>query len=156
MREYLLQLLTYEYWANTQVFNLVLENKSKLNNEEIVYLCLHILDAQNGWYSRVADVEYDSYDFDNTKHLNDLNYIKDNYFQSWKNIIESTNPNDFDKVITYTYLETSSSFKLIDIITHVNNHSTHTRAQIITLLKLEIQDIKFPATDFTAYLRTLK
>lgn len=155
MKQHFLLLLDYEYWANTEIFNLVLANENIIQNQEIIYLCLHILDAQNGWYARVADVEYNDYDFDNTKHLNDLNSIKNNYYKLWKDVIESCDEDDFKKIITYTYLEKTSSFQLKDIITHVVNHSTHTRAQIITLLKSEILDIKIPETDYTAYLRTI-
>jgi uncharacterized damage-inducible protein DinB len=62
------------------------------------------------------------------------------------------NDNDFERLISYKSLRGDAfENKLIDILGHVINHSTHHRAQAGQYLKIAGTDL--PITDYIFYLR---
>jgi uncharacterized damage-inducible protein DinB len=76
-------------------------------------------------------------------------------YEAWVTFLNETNEEDLDKIISYhnftgDYFETQQS----DIVTHVLNHGTHTRAQIGQQLKFAGTKT-LPVTDYSYYLRVL-
>lgn len=72
--------------------------------------------------------------------------------ERWKAFLEKLEDGDFAKIINY---QTTSSVafqtKLNDILTHLINHGTYHRGQIVQLLKNERETL--PATDYILWVR---
>lgn len=70
----------------------------------------------------------------------------------WENFIQTLDPTDFDQMISYqTSNGISFETALKDILTHLINHGTYHRGQIIQLLKEERAEV--PSTDFILFVR---
>ena len=78
------------------------------------------------------------------------------YHEAWIAYLNELSDSDFIKIISYQNFKGDHlQDQLSDILTHVINHSTHTRAQIGQQLKFTgVQSL--PITDYSYYLRTLK
>lgn len=87
--------------------------------------------------------------------INTLNDTINNCHVNWINHLNGLNEKDFDKIINYkNSLGEEFNTRLDDILAHVINHGTHTRAQVGQYLKLNGED-KLPITDYVYYLRQL-
>lgn len=151
MKQHLQQLVNYEYWANNIVFNLVKNNPIK--NERINIILYHIFGAQRLWLARLQKEEFNARFFE-AAPLEEIEHLKDESYASWKDFIDTKTEEDFNVVYDYKNIKGDPfSSRLKDIITHVTNHSEHHRAEIITLLKVEIPTIKIPQTDYIFYTR---
>ena len=76
-------------------------------------------------------------------------------YEAWIDFLNSLTEEDFDKVIPYhTFNGDPYENQLNEIITHVINHGTHTRAQIGQQLKFAGAKT-LPMTDYSYYLRLL-
>ncbi len=75
--------------------------------------------------------------------------------EAWIDFLNGLTEDDFDKVIPYhTFNGDPYENHLNEIITHVINHGTHTRAQIGQQLKFAGAKT-LPITDYSYYLRLL-
>ncbi|MEO3406973.1 DinB family protein [Mucilaginibacter sp. CAU 1740] len=76
-------------------------------------------------------------------------------YGAWIDFLNGLTDADFDKVILYkTFSGDTFKNELNEIITHVINHGTHTRAQIGQQLKFAGAET-LPTTDYSYYLRLL-
>lgn len=153
MKQHLQQLINYEYWANNIIFDLVKNNPVK--NERIIIILYHIFGAQRLWLARLVKDEFNARFFE-TAPLEEIEHLKDESYNAWKEFIGTKTEYDLNGLYDYRNLKGEPfSSKLKDIITHVTNHSEHHRAEIITLLKVEIPTINIPPTDYIFYTRIL-
>jgi uncharacterized damage-inducible protein DinB len=153
MKQHLQQLINYEYWANNIVFNLVKNNPIK--NERIIIILYHIFGAQRLWLARLQKEEFNARFFEPAP-IEEIEHLKDESYNAWKEFIGNKKEHDLNALHDYRNLKGEPfSSKLTDIITHVTNHSEHHRAEIITLLKVEIPTINIPPTDYIFYTRIL-
>jgi uncharacterized damage-inducible protein DinB len=76
-------------------------------------------------------------------------------YEAWIDFLNGLGEEDFDKIIPYhSFAGDAYENPLNEIITHVINHGTHTRAQIGQQLKLAGAKT-LPVTDYSYYLRLL-
>ena len=148
MKSYLTQLYDYNRWANGLFVDAL--TQSDYQNEKIDGFFSHIAAAQMTWLSRMQSVEmrvpgvFERMAHEETCDL--LNYSNEQYLS----LIAACE--DFDRLISYKTTEgVEHSNPLINLLTHVANHSTHHRSQIALLLREE--GITPPASDFIFYLR---
>ncbi|WP_184549934.1 DinB family protein [Mucilaginibacter sp. FT3.2] len=78
------------------------------------------------------------------------------YHEEWLTYLERLPDADFDKMVSYqNSLGESYQCTVSDILTHVINHGTHTRAQAGQQLKLAGTE-NLPVTDYNYYIRRSK
>ena len=139
----------YDFWANTQILNILLKHKDLKEASDFFH---HILEANLVWYSRIvqqeinADVWAETYDIDNFQRRSEENYT------NFKSYLESNSSEQLENSIHYRTLKGDPyTNKISDILFHVFNHSTHHRAQIMSLWKE--REIKRPSLDYIFYQR---
>jgi uncharacterized damage-inducible protein DinB len=152
MKSYFIRLFNYDQFANTQINELILKTNK---GGKPVQLMAHLLSAEQLWLTRCKGINtsgvsswpnWEANSFENT--------IESNH-NEWITFLNTLNEIDFDKIIHYQN-SAGDDFEntLCDILAHVINHGTHTRAQIGQLLKRSEND-KLPITDYSYYLRQL-
>jgi uncharacterized damage-inducible protein DinB len=148
MKEHFHKLLDYDDWANGKVFDLVKEHP--LDNSRIAEMLYHIFMAQRVWASRVLKQQYNGNLF-TAAPLHEIAALKKEAREVW---LQCLNEHALDEIVQYKNTKGESYSTLLkDILTHVVNHSTHHRAEIITLLRSEFDGIRIPPTDYIFYLR---
>jgi uncharacterized damage-inducible protein DinB len=151
MKEYFIQLLDYNKYANELILAAIFEiNKPVLP----VQLMAHTLAAQQVWYNRCKglpptfSVLWPDWEADT------LGKISNDNHNAWADLLNSLEPGDFERHIAYKDLRGNAyENKLSDILAHLFNHGTHHRAQAGQHLKAAGLE-KLPNTDYIFYIRT--
>ena len=147
MKSHFLHLFEYDYWANQQVWKSVVEKP--LTNPKIANLFSHLLSAQRIWLNRCQHVSEIIPLWDTKLDLENLMVVN---HERWKAFLEKLEDGDFAKIINYqTTSGVAFQTKLNDILTHLINHGTYHRGQIVQLLKNERETL--PATDYILWVR---
>ena len=104
------------------------------------------------WFNRIEKAEYEFKDFWQRLSIEEMEKLVKRNTDDWKSFIHLQKAEDFPK--KYSYVNSKGkeySNTLMQIITHVINHSTYHRAQIASLLKSE--NINPPYTDYIGFFR---
>ncbi len=149
MKAHLLNLFKYDFWANSKIINTLSEHE--VSDEKILHWMNHLVNTEQIWWdrsqNRIPRV---------TPHdLHELEVAERMLVQVNRDIItwlEYAREEVFDELISYRNTK-GSSFEntLLDIFTHIVNHSTHHRAQIAA--RLRELGIAPPQTDYIFYRR---
>ena len=124
-------LFDYNYFCNKQIIEF---SKQEPNlSEKVISLFSHILNAHHTWNARILQHEASIGVWDSIP----VEKWEDVHYENQRTTFEILSNNEnFDKSISYQNSKGDSySNSLKDILLHIINHSTHHRAQIITLLK---------------------
>jgi uncharacterized damage-inducible protein DinB len=142
-------MFNYDHYANKQMLHVIL----KANNpEKTVQLMAHLLAAQRVWLNRCGVEPSVSVPLWPDWKADVFEQMIDDHHDKWVTLLESLQPEDFDKTISYTNFKGEDlENKLSDVLGHVINHGTHHRAQIGQ--HLLITGIELPITDYIFYLR---
>ncbi len=153
MRNHYIEIFKYNDWANQNI--LICLQKNKVKSDKILSLYNHLIVAQDIWLNRIENIPSDGIVLWETKSLLDLIEMSHKSAERWINFLENYHMNSLDEVIAYKNTKNVSyENKLVEILTHVTNHSTHHRAQISLLLRED--GIEPPATDYIFYNRDQK
>lgn len=151
-KSHFIKLFNYEYWANEKILTSLLQKP--LLNKKAELLFSHMLSAQITWLSRCEPFAY----VPNIWQVRTLEEVETDfelYHKKWMTFLNHQQNEDFEKIIIY--LDSKGiEFKTVmqDILTHLINHSSYHRGQIVQLLKEERDEL--PATDFILWIRTFK
>lgn len=147
MKEHFLTLYRYETWANEQVMQAI--ESYAPNDQQILRLFSHILSAQTLWLQRL---HYQS-TIQNVWQVLAVEECKLQMKQNHQLLYEFLqNISDFYQNITYKNMKGEEfSNTISEILTHLFNHSSYHRGQIVFCLKNYTQDL--PVTDIIFYLR---
>ncbi|GAB3739404.1 DinB family protein [Spirosoma lituiforme] len=152
MKNYLIQLLDYELWANRRL----IDTLETINNPPARALALmgHILSAQHVWYGRVM-------------HESTFVAIWENIPVSWMgetaerqhrqlvSHVLSLDEEALLKLIDYVNTKgVSYTDSLLNILTHLSHHAAYHRGQIVQLIRPMVEQA--PETDFIVWTRTGK
>jgi uncharacterized damage-inducible protein DinB len=160
MKNLLADLTTYNQWANERMglalqkltaAQLNLEQKSSFNT--IRKTAEHIADCEYNWMKRINGDS--AWEF-KAKIFEDLNKMTEFWLQQSKafvNLGEQSDTKKLEELITYKNSKGEPfSNELYKIITHLMNHSTYHRGQLVTMLRgAGVTEI--PATDLIAFYR---
>jgi uncharacterized damage-inducible protein DinB len=147
------RLFSYEHWANARLLSFI--QAIPTPPQKALELFSHIFNAHEIWLQRVrkeplnTQTAWQSYD---------LPTIWSKYRQNiteWETYLESLDEEDYYKTINYTNFQ-GDDFEnnLLEILTHLVNHSTYHRGQIVT--QFQLLGIKpLPATDFIVFAREM-
>jgi uncharacterized damage-inducible protein DinB len=152
MKDHFIQLYQFNRWANGLVIESINEHASE--NSKILGLMSHIVLAQENWLRRVSAEQNDV----PVWQLLPIQEVKSRSIatdQAWLNFLESISETELGATHFYTNMAGEPQQNTLeDIITHVANHGTYHRAQIVLLLRGA--GIVPPSTDFIRYRRISK
>jgi uncharacterized damage-inducible protein DinB len=161
MKDYLLQLLDYNWWAHKRLFDPIddsivdRETPSSFNTlRKTVY---HIWGAEELWLSRMkgdSTPVWQSQHFSGSfsEALTEMRKVN----EAWIHLIKSKSDKDLQEIIAYKNVAgTPFANRLDHIVAHVCNHSTFHRGQIVTMLRA-LGETEIPATDMIAYFREIE
>lgn len=164
MREHLLHLSHYNFWANQKLVSLIPENKSiwdkevKSSFKTVTSTILHITDAQNIWLSRINGQSPSTWS-DAAAKDQPSSVIGQLLIQSSHNFfmfIDAQLPTFPTKIIQYENMQGITYCNTVEeIVAHSMNHSTFHRGQVITMLR-ELGVDKLVSTDMISFFREIK
>jgi uncharacterized damage-inducible protein DinB len=164
MKDFLLDYIKYNLWANQKLIDLLVQQDNKLLEKEvnssfpsIRATLLHIWDAQEIWLGRLEG--------------RSMTYFPSKFFEGsmeevFNGLLNSSldflhyataaNPEIFEENCYYKTTSGSHQTQLKkEMILHCMNHGSYHRGQIITIChQIGITDL--PATDYIFYLREKK
>jgi uncharacterized damage-inducible protein DinB len=149
MKTYFQNLFAYDAWANRRIVDAL--GTLPQPDERCLELVVHLLLAQRAWWQRVAGTESLKSVWERLDLATCTELIRQNN-QDWLGVLDQTN--DFGCVIAYRNLK-GDAFEspLHDILTHVINHGTYHRGQVVTTLKTQNRLPVLPVTDFIVFAR---
>ncbi len=153
--EHFRQLFSYEHWANARLIAFMQGLHTQNIPRKTTDIFSHILNAQTIWLLR-ATKQNDDFAAWASFSLTECwaRYIQG--ITDWETFLASLDENEFYEKISYTN-SAGEIFEhnLIEIMTHLVNHSSYHRGQIIAYF--QHQNIKgLPITDFIVFLREMK
>ncbi|TWI98232.1 putative damage-inducible protein DinB [Mucilaginibacter frigoritolerans] len=150
MRNYFINLINYDKYANEIITKLIIENAK---SEKSVQLMAHILAAQKVWYQRCNLLPpFSGVVWPDWQAATFTQMINDNH-KEWIAFVTQLNEADFEKRIAYQNSKGDAfNDKLVDILGHLINHGTHHRAQIGQHLKLAGLE-SLPVLDYIGFVR---
>lgn len=152
--EHFRKLFSYEHWANARVIAFMQSTPIAHIPEKAIAIFSHILNAQTIWLLRASK---QNSDFEAWANFG-LTECWARYIQGiteWETFLASLDEKDFYEKISYQNSE-GKTFEnnLIEMMTHLVNHSSYHRGQIIT--HFQNQNIKgLPITDYIVFLREM-
>lgn len=148
MKQQITSLFKYENWANARILDAISQLKEP--DEKCLDIMSHILLVQMVWYSRIAGVAapqvWAKKSLQQCKEIYSVNnkilapFIEKQTADTLNNIIEykNTKGDKFSNTVT-------------QILTHLFNHSTYHRGQIVERLKGKLPAM--PVTDYIVFAR---
>lgn len=149
MKDYFSTLYTYNLWASKKILHSLIEHQITL--ESTTYWVSHLINAETIWLDRILEGKTSTgvhtvYPLDSCEQRLEL---ENERYLGFLEVVEET---FFQQHISYQNSKgTSFSSKVVDILAHVINHSTHHRAQISS--KIRESGFTPPATDFIFFTR---
>ena len=164
MKEYLISLASYNVWAHQRIYDYVMEAgeeacafPQKSSFPTVKDTMIHIWDAQHIWLDRIEGnpvVDWPGKSFKGSS-IDAVKGLIDNS-ELWVSFVKSIKEEMLENQIHYSNIKgVPFSNSLKQIITHVMNHSTYHRGQLITLLR-GAGFTNPGTTDLIAYFRELK
>lgn len=153
MKSYFIKMFNYAQFANRALLKAITEAD---NTRGAIKLMAHLLAAEHRWLDRINEVEpYPNAElWPKDFTIEHCIHLVNEYHEEWLGFLERITEADLNKVIIYQNALGGNQTSVSDILTHVINHGTHTRAQAGQQLKLTGTET-LPITDYVYYLRQL-
>jgi len=150
MKKYFLDLFDYNLWANQRLLRVISLNE--VEDDGIFSLMSHIVSAQLIWLHQVEGLPTSPFPPWEVYKLREIESMVDESNARWINYLNNYKVDTLEEVIHYQNSKKQNrENRLMDIVTHVINHSTHHRAQVS--LRLRQLDIVPPPLDYIFYRR---
>jgi uncharacterized damage-inducible protein DinB len=140
----------FEHWSNT----LILQSLQSLqtSDDRAVLLFSHLLSSHSMWLSRVTKTEIKCTLFQE-RTLDECKLVMEDNLNGWKNFLLDKTDNDLEQTIEFMSAWEANSSKrrmaIEDAITHLINHSSYHRGQIVQLLKGKVNEL--PLSTYIIY-----
>ena len=150
VKKYFDRLYSYNTWANELLYPYLEEGAYQ--HKKIDELFSHITVAQILWHHRITGQEKAKWGLFDTIPTHLLLELNEKSNQAWKALVKDTSKPRFKAALSYVDTRGEAhETALKDIMTHVANHGTHHRGQIVGWLRAE--GIAPPALDFLYFTR---
>jgi uncharacterized damage-inducible protein DinB len=145
-RTHFLKQLDFEAWAN----KLIIKSISETNNpdERVYEIVSHLLIASNNWLNRIVGKSI-TYQLWETLTLEDSLQLSQLNHEAWKNFIMNQPDTELKQHVFFQFMGAPSKISIEDLLTHLINHSSYHRGQIIAKLKGQLEPL--PLTTFIAF-----
>ena len=159
MKDLLVQLATYNTWANQKLLDVILSLPEEKQMQEVpssfksLYTTLlHMWDAESNWWQRMKLQErivVPSENFNGNMQDVANGLIQQN--QQWQEWVNTASDTSLDHVFQYQNSK-KEQFKqpVYQMILHVFNHGTYHRGQLVNILR-QLGIEKIPQTDFIVW-----
>lgn len=135
--------LQYDHQVNIKILDLI----KKIPVFDATQSLSHILVAQKLWLSRIQNTSFDFSLFDKKFDVIELETLLNDQYLNIKEYLDSIQNQDLSsKIIFKNKNNKVCQYAVYEILTHVFNHGTHHRAQILLILKPQSPDL--PILDF--------
>jgi uncharacterized damage-inducible protein DinB len=143
-----LDLLDYDYWANKEILQIILQNRTE---KQVNLWFHHILEANTVWYCRLINKAIDPKIWDDDF---DIDLFESRMLENYLNLKSYISKPILESSISYKNTKGEQFNSIVkDILIHVFNHGTHHRAQILSTWSKA--GIERPALDYIFYKRML-
>ena len=148
MKKQITTLYEYQKWANTRILDAMAQQTEQ--DEKCLELMAHILLSELVWYSRIeGKPELPVWA---KKSLNECKEMSTANNMLLAGLVAKQTDDSLNKDINYTNTKGNKYTNTVSqILTHLVNHSTYHRGQIIERLKGKIPAM--PITDMIAFMR---
>lgn len=149
MKEYFIRFFTFNNWANKAVTEFISTND--IRDEQVLLFASHLAHAQRNWYFRVTGQQNDVPLWTPLPPSSIASQLAENGVL-WLSHLSELQDLDFQSKLAYKNMAGDPYLdNLADILTHLVNHSTYHRGQIIYLIRA--LGITPPGTDFILFAR---
>ncbi|ADB40182.1 DinB family protein [Spirosoma linguale] len=152
MKEYLIQLLDYELWANQRV----IEALDTLRNPppRAVAVMGHILSAQHVWFGRITK-EYAFVAIWEDIPVSWMIETAERQHRQITGYVSALNESEVTALVEYVNSrDVTYQSSLLEILTHMSHHAAYHRGQVVQLIRPMLNEA--PVTDFIVWRRSLK
>ena len=150
MKNHFLDLFEYNLWANQRLLGVISLNK--VDDEDVFSLMSHIVSAQLIWLHRVEGLPTAPFPPWEVYKFREIESMVDESNDRWIKYLNNYKVDSLEEVIHYQNSKKQSfENRLVEIVTHVINHSTHHRAQVSR--KLRQLNIEPPPLDYIIFKR---
>lgn len=149
MKAHFIRLFSFNAWANKAVADFILAEG--MRDEAVLLLASHIAHAQRNWYLRVTGQQNDVPVWTPLEPASVLLQLAQND-ELWLEYLNGLQDHDLYAKLAYKNMAGEPYLdNLADILTHLVNHSTYHRGQIVYLSR----GLGFtpPGTDFIRFAR---
>ncbi|MFN0187191.1 MAG: DinB family protein [Bacteroidia bacterium] len=161
MDSHLIKLCKYNVWANDRICTWIKKADLKVDEElkssfpSIRKTLYHLWDAQFIWLARLNGESTNTWPSHSFKgNLDEAIAGLQQNSLALSSHIEQLNESEYQRQVEFKSIDGTSYFNSVEeIITHVINHSTYHRGQLITLLRT-VGFTTVDSTDFIRYLRS--
>jgi uncharacterized damage-inducible protein DinB len=152
MKDHFIKLFNYDKYTNLKIAESIIAQNGP---EKPLGLMAHLLTAEKVWLRRINGEYKIEVVLWPTWPADELELIINETHASWQLYLETLTEQDLQKPITYVNFQGNEyTMRVVDIITHVINHGTHTRAQAGVHLRLAGAE-QLPVTDFAYYITNI-
>ncbi|MBC7399911.1 MAG: DinB family protein [Mucilaginibacter sp.] len=152
MKDHFIKLFNYDKYTNQKIAETIVATNGP---EKPLGLMAHLLTAEKVWLRRINGEYKISVVLWPTWPADELELIINETHASWIDYLNTLTDADLQKLITYQNFQGHEyTMRVVDIITHVINHGTHTRAQVGVHLRLAGAE-QLPVTDFAYYITNI-
>ena len=149
MKNHFIRLYKYNAWANNRIFDL-LESLETPTERSLGHFT-HVINAQSIWMSRFTDAKYEGGLF-GVKPLSELRIQAAENERNLNRFFEQSTEETFESLFSYKSIKGEPfTNSMSDILTHLANHGSHHRAQILSDMKPHVEVL--PVIDFIAFAR---
>jgi uncharacterized damage-inducible protein DinB len=140
MKNYFIQQLQYNHWANAQLIE-ALQSLAQ-PPERAMQLLAHILSIENNWLKRLG-MNKPVYEHFPSWSLQEIKQHHLQHLADYTICLDSIH--HFETTIEVTLFNETAprTLTLTDAFTHIFSHSNYHRAQIVTLLKGHVEPLPF-------------
>ncbi|MEM7655041.1 MAG: DinB family protein [Bacteroidota bacterium] len=145
----LARLFAFDYWANSRTIDQVMA--LSINDPRILHWLNHLMNAEEMWLSRVQG-ENPKISIHTQRPLSALSTQCQVLHDGFQQVISQASTTGLQELINFRDSRgTAYAIPLHDILTHVANHSTHHRGQVIA----RIREVGFEPvrTDYIHYVQ---
>jgi uncharacterized damage-inducible protein DinB len=150
MTHKLIKHFEFEQWSNSMIIESLKALKEK--DERAITLFSHLLSSHSMWLSRVNKTEFTCTLFQE-RTLEECEQIMQENLLGWQNYLTSKTDADLEEVIEFmSAWEVNPSKRKMtveDAITHIINHSSYHRGQIVASIKGKVDEL--PLSTYIIY-----
>lgn len=151
MKKSLIKQFEYEHWANKTTIDAIKQSTDP--DERVFKLISHIIAAHHIWISRITNEKPNMGSWD-LLTLNECEDLSAKNLSSWSNYISNASGEELERELSFKFYDKESTMTVGEMITHLINHSSYHRGQIIAQLKGKLEAL--PLTTFIAFAKKEK